>query len=133
MLNHIVLQGRLCADPELRHTPSGVAVASVSVACDRDRKQEDGSRETDFIDLVAWRGTAEFLSRYFRKGDMVLAEGRMQIRNWTDKEGNKRRSAEVQAAQLYFGSAKTGNRSGETAVAPQEIRELDEDDGNLPF
>ena len=95
MLNHIVLMGRLTRDPELRRTGSGLAVVSFSLAVDRDfGNRETGDRETDFIDIVAWRNTAEFVSKYFTKGRMAVVSGRLQIRNWTDKEGNKRRSAE---------------------------------------
>lgn len=112
MLNHIVLMGRLTRDPELRHTGSGVAVASFSLAVDRDYKSQDGEKETDFIDIVAWRNTAEFVSRYFTKGRMAVVSGRLQIRNWTDKEGNKRRSAEVIADNIYFGDSKRDSASG---------------------
>ena len=102
-LNHIVLQGRLTRDPELRRTGSGVAVASFTLAVDRDfGKNENGEKETDFIDCNAWRGTGEFVSKYFSKGSMAIVSGRLQIRNWTDKEGNKRRSAEVVADSVYF-------------------------------
>ena len=97
MLNHIVLMGRLTRDPELRRTGSGVAVASFSLAVDRDYAAQGAEKETDFVDIVAWRNTAEFVSKYFTKGRMAVVSGRLQIRNWTDKEGNKRRSAEVVA------------------------------------
>ena len=108
MLNHIVLMGRLTRDPELRRTGSGIAVASFSLAVDRDfgSSANDGEKETDFIDIVAWRNTAEFVSKYFTKGRMAVVSGRLQIRNWTDKEGNKRRSAEVVADNVYFGDSK---------------------------
>lgn len=107
MLNHIVLMGRLTRDPELRRTGSGIAVASFSLAVDRDfGSRETGEKETDFIDIVAWRNTAEFVSKYFTKGRMAVVSGRLQIRNWTDKEGNKRRSAEVVADNIYFGDSK---------------------------
>ena len=105
MLNKIFLMGRLTRDPELRTTQSGTAVASFSLAVDRDYKR-DGEKETDFIDVVAWRSTAEFVSKYFTKGRMAVVEGRLQIRDWTDKEGNKRRSAEVIADNVYFGDSK---------------------------
>ena len=95
MLNKIFIMGRLTRDPELRHTQSGTAVASFSLAVDRDFKEQDGSRVTDFIDCVAWRSSAEFVDKYFSKGRMAVVEGRLQIRDWTDKDGNKRRSAEV--------------------------------------
>ena len=97
MLNRIVLMGRLTRDPELRRTQSGTAVVSFSIACDRDYAAQGAERETDFIDIVAWRGTAEFVEKYFSKGRMIVVGGRLQIRNWQDKDGNKRRSAEVVA------------------------------------
>ena len=110
MLNHIVIMGRLTRDPELRRTGSGIAVASFTVAVDRDFGGRDGGeKETDFIDCVAWRQTGEFVSKYFTKGSMIVVSGRLQIRNWTDKEGNKRRSAEVVADNVYFGESKRGN------------------------
>ena len=107
MLNHIVIMGRLTRDPEMRRTGSGTAVTSFSVAVDRDfPNKESGERETDFIDCVAWRSTGEFVSKYFNKGSMIVVSGRLQIRPWTDKEGNKRRSAEIVADNVYFGSSK---------------------------
>lgn len=107
MLNHIVIMGRLTRDPELRRTGSGIAVTSFSLAVDRDFAPKDGGeRETDFIDCVAWRQTGEFVSKYFTKGRMAVVSGRLQIRNWTDKDGNKRRSAEVIADNVYFGDSK---------------------------
>ena len=107
MLNHIVIMGRLTRDPELRRTGSGIAVTSFSLAVDRDFAPKDGGeRETDFIDCVAWRQTGEFVSKYFAKGRMAVVSGRLQIRNWTDKDGNKRRSAEVIADNVYFGDSK---------------------------
>ena len=107
MLNHIVIMGRLTRDPELRRTGSGIAVASFSLAVDRDfGKNENGARETDFIDCVAWRQTGEFVSKYFTKGRMAVVSGRLQIRSWTDKDGNKRRTAEVVADNVYFGDSK---------------------------
>lgn len=113
MLNHIVLMGRLTRDPELRRTASGVAVASFSLAVDRDfGKTESGEKETDFIDIVAWRQTAEFVSKYFAKGRMAVVSGRLQIRSWTDKEGNKRRNAEVVADNVYFGDSKRDGEMG---------------------
>lgn len=161
MLNHIVLMGRLTRDPELRRTQSGIAVASFSLAVDRDYKPEGGERETDFIDIVAWRSTAEFVSKYFTKGRMAVVSGRLQIRGWTDNNGNKRRSAEVVADNVYFGdSKKDGSNTGNSysggytdsdappayggysaqGQAPgaqghlaQSYELLDEDDGNLPF
>ena len=113
MLNHIVVMGRLVRDPELRRTGSGIAVASFSVAVDRDfGKNENGERETDFIDCVAWRQTGEFVSKYFTKGRMAVVSGRLQIRNWTDKDGNKRRTAEIVADNVYFGDSKPGGEGG---------------------
>ena len=107
MLNHIVIMGRLTRDPELRRTGSGIAVASFSLAVDRDFAPKDGGeRETDFIDCVAWRQTGEFVSKYFTKGRMAVVSGRLQIRGWTDKDGNKRRTAEVVADNVYFGDSK---------------------------
>ena len=112
MLNHIVIMGRLTRDPELRRTGSGIAVASFSVAVDRDiANKESGERETDFIDCVAWRGTGEFVSKYFQKGSMIVVSGRLQIRSWTDKDGNKRRSAEIVADNVYFGSSRRDDAS----------------------
>jgi len=113
MLNHIVLMGRLTRDPELRRTGSGVPVASFTVAVDRDfGSREGGEKETDFIDIVAWRNTAEFVSKYFTKGRMAVVSGRLQIRNWNDKDGNKRRSAEVVADNVYFGDSKREGNGG---------------------
>ncbi len=113
MLNHIVIMGRLARDPELRHTQTGTPVASFTLAVDRDFKDKNtGERQTDWIDVVAWRGTGEFVSRYFSKGRMAVVEGRLQIRDWTDKEGNKRRSAEVVADNVYFGDSKRDGDGG---------------------
>ena len=107
MLNHITIMGRLTRDPELRRTGSGIAVASFTVAVDRDFGGRDGGeKETDFIDCVAWRQTGEFVSKYFTKGRMIVVSGRLQIRSWTDKDGNKRRTAEVVADNVYFGDSK---------------------------
>lgn len=106
MLNTIIIQGRIVRDPELRRTGSGIAVASFTVAVDRDFAQ-DGKKETDFIDCVAWRKTGEFVSKYFRKGSMIVVKGRLQIRNWNDKDGNKRKTAEVVADNCYFGGSKS--------------------------
>lgn len=112
MLNKIIIMGRLTRDPELRRTGSGTAVTSFSLAVDRDFKSQSGEKETDFIDVVAWRSTAEFVSKYFTKGRMAVVEGRLQIRDWTDKEGGKRRSAEVIADQVYFGDSKRDSDGG---------------------
>ena len=113
MLNKIFIMGRLTRDPELRRTQNGTAVAGFALAVDRDFKNADGTKETDFVDVVAWRSTAEFVSKYFAKGRMAVVEGRLQIRDWQDKDGNKRRSAEVVADSVYFGdSKKEGDSSG---------------------
>lgn len=113
MLNRIVLMGRLTRDPELRRTQSGTAVASFSLAVDRDfADKSTGQRATDFIDIVAWRSTAEFVSKYFSKGRMAVVEGRLQMRDWQDRDGNKRRSAEVVADNVYFGDSKRDGDGG---------------------
>lgn len=108
MLNHIIIMGRMVRDPELRSTQSGTSVCSFTLACDRDFKSKDGGdKETDFIDCVAWRSTAEFVSKYFTKGRMMAVEGRLQLRDWVDKEKNKRRSAEIQVSSAYFADSKS--------------------------
>ena len=113
MLNRIVIMGRLTRDPELRRTQNGTAVTSFSVAVDRDFKsRESGEKATDFIDVVAWRQTAEFVCQYFTKGRMAVVEGRLQIRDWKDKDGNNRRSAEVVADNIYFGDSKRDSADG---------------------
>ena len=121
MLNTITIMGRLTKDPELRRTGSGTAVASFTVAVDRDFGGQDGQKETDFIDCVAWRQTGEFVSKYFTRGRMIVVSGRLQIRSWTDKDGNKRKTAEVVADNCYFGDSKTdgsqGNQGGYNAPA----------------
>ena len=142
MLNKIILMGRLCANPELRRIGSGTAVTSFSLACDRDFKSQSGEKETDFIDVVAWKNTAEFVSKYFSKGRMAVVEGRLQIRDWTDKAGNKRTTAEVVADNVYFADSKryesndnqkenfnalSGRVSGDFAPA------LNDDTSELPF
>ena len=138
MLNKVFIQGRMCADPVLRHTQSGTAVSSFTLAVDRDFKdKQTGEKATDFIDCVAWRGTAEFVSRFFSKGRMAVVVGSLQIREWTDKEGNKRRTEEVIAESVYFGDSKRDplDKLADDAapVAPAgEFAELD-DDGELPF
>ncbi len=136
MLNHITLMGRLTRDPELRRTGSGIAVAAFTLAVDRDFKNQNGEKECDFIDIVAWRNTAEFVSKYFDKGSMAVVSGRLQVRGWTDKEGNKRRSAEVLANSVYFGSSKRDTPSGgydapNTGTA--DFTMLEDDDSDLPF
>lgn len=114
MLNHIIIMGRLTRDPELRRTGSGLAVASFSVAVDRDwPNKETGEKETDFINCVAWRQTGEFVSKYFTKGSMIVVSGRLQIRNWTDKDGNKRTTAEIVADSVYFGESKKKDSDSE--------------------
>ena len=121
MLNHITIMGRLTRDPELRRTGSGVAVASFTVAVDRDMAPQGQEKETDFIDCVAWRNTGEFVSKYFTKGRMAVVSGRLQIRSWKDKDGNNRRTAEVVADNVYFGDSKPegsqGNQGGYSAPA----------------
>lgn len=130
MLNHIVIMGRLGKDPELRRTQSGVAVATFNVAVDRDFKDKaTGQRATDWITCVAWRSTAEFVEKYFAKGSQVLVAGRLQMREWTDKDGNKRISAEVQAENVYFAGAKT--EGGQRELPEFEV--MDDDDTDLPF
>ena len=160
MLNHIVLMGRLTRDPELRRTGSGVAVASFTLAVDRDYAAQGAEKETDFVDIVAWRNTAEFVSKYFTKGRMAVVTGRLQIRNWQDKEGNKRRSAEVVADNVYFGDSKRDSADGgsfnqsqgyaqsfnqvppqqsayqapqNVSAAPSDFSMLSDDDPDLPF
>lgn len=148
MLNHITIMGRLVRDPELRRTGSGIAVASFTLAVDRDFGPKDGGeKETDFIDCVAWRNTGEFVSKYFTKGRMAVVSGRLQIRKWQDKDGNNRYSAEVVADNVYFGDSKkdvTDNNVGHTAtpannyvppVQPDagDFALLDDDDAQLPF
>ena len=154
MLNHITIMGRLTRDPELRRTGTGTAVASFTVAVDRDFGGRDGGeKETDFIDCVAWRQTGEFVSKYFTKGRMIVVSGRLQIRSWTDKDGNKRRTAEVVADNCYFADSKRdgdssfgGNAYGSAPAAPSfggysapagnpasDFAMLDDDDAQLPF
>lgn len=131
MLNHIVLMGRLTRDPELRRTNNGTAVAGFSLAVDRDyADKESGEKGVDFIDIVAWKGTAEFVTKYFTKGRMAVVDGRLQIRQWTDKNGNKRYTAEVVANNVYFGDSKKENAA---QAASPEFVELDDEDGDLPF
>ena len=156
MLNHIVLMGRLTRDPELRTTQSGVNVASFAIACERDFAQ-NGEREADFFNCVAWRGTGEFVSKYFSKGSMIVVSGRLQSRKWQDNQGNKRVSWEINADSVYFGESKKnqdaggnaptqgggyyaqhgqyGAQSAPAAAQPQQqqFTELDDDDGELPF
>lgn len=135
MLNTITIMGRLTRDPELRRTSSGVAVASFTLACERDFAAQGETRETDFIDIVAWRYTAEFVEKYFSKGQMAIVTGRLQIRNWQDKEGNKRRSAEILADHVYFGEAKRDKTTqGEPQYDPQGgFSEIEDIDTTLPW
>ena len=154
MLNRIILMGRLTRDPELRRTGSGTPVTSFSLAVDRDFKSQSGEKETDFIDVVAWRSTAEFVSKYFTKGRMAVVEGRLQIRDWTDRDGGKRRSAEVVADNVYFGDSKRDSAGdygappaygapasygapaagrGAPAGGSSDFAEIGEEDGELPF
>ena len=141
MLNHITIMGRLTRDPEMRSTQSGVAVASFTLAVDRDFGGKDGGeKQTDFIDCTAWRHTAEFVSKYFSKGRMAVVSGRLQIDNYTDNDGNKRRSAKVIADNIYFGdSKKDGATSGQSdeassfTPAPSDFVPVNVDDGELPF
>lgn len=131
MLNHIVIMGRLTRDPELRHTGSGVSVANFSVAVDRDFSKGE-EKETDFIDCVAWRHTGEFVSKYFTRGSLIVVSGRLQIRAYTDKDGNNRRAAEIVADNCYFGGSK--NAGAATTPSPAgDYAELTEPDGELPF
>lgn len=135
MLNTITIMGRLTRDPELRRTSSGVAVASFTLACERDFAPQGADKETDFIDVCAWRYTAEFVEKYFSKGQMAIVTGRLQIRNWEDKEGNKRRSAEILADHVYFGEAKRDKTTqGEPQYDPQGgFSEIEDIDTTLPW
>lgn len=143
MLNKVILQGRLGRDPEMRMTPTGTPVTTVTIAVDRDFGKA-GEKETDWIDVVAWRETAKFLADHFTKGKMIVVSGRLQIRSWNDKDGNKRRTAEVVADNCYFGEAKTsdtaapiGYQATGYASAPSapasDFAMLDDDDAQLPF
>ena len=150
MLNHITIMGRLTRDPELRRTGTGVGVASFRVAVDRDYAPKDGGeRKTDFIDCVAWRQTGEFISKYFTKGRMIVVEGRLEMRDWTDKDGNKRTSAEINVDKAHFGgdSRRDGDGGSYAQAAPaqsyggysaptpaaSDFAMLDDDDAQLPF
>ena len=152
MLNHITIMGRLTRDPELRYTQSQTPVASFSLAVDRDYGSRDGGeKQTDFIDCVAWRSTAEFVSKYSQKGSMAVVSGRLQIRDWTDRDGGKRRSAEVVVDNIYFGESRRRDSSEGSSYdsrssyssyeAPRSaspapsspFSDLDDGDGELPF
>ena len=148
MLNHITIMGRLTRDPELRRTGSGIAVTSFTLAVDRDYKAKDAEKEVDFIDCVAWRNTGEFVGKYFTKGRMAVVSGKLQIRGWTDKEGNKRRTAEVLAENVYFADSKSESADSSSqpnsfvppaCPAPNyappagDFAPLDDEDAQLPF
>lgn len=137
MLNHITIMGRMVRDPELRSTQSGISVVSFTLAVDRDFGGKSGDQQTDFIDVTAWRQTAEFVSKYFSKGRMAVADGRLEIRNWKDKDGNNRRSACVVASSVYFGDSKRseGSNAPENDIPPQAgaFDEIVDEDGDLPF
>ena len=131
-LNHIDIMGRLTRDPELRYTAQKTPVTSFTLAVDRDYQSGGSERQTDFIDCIAWRSTADFVSKYFSKGSMAIVTGRLQIRDWEDKNGGKRRSAEVVADSVYFGESK--KRGDGVNVEPPKLEEMEEDDGDtLPF
>ena len=134
-LNRITIKGRLTRDPELRRTQSGAPVTSFTMAVDRDFKSQSGDKETDFIDVVAWRQTAEFVARYFTKGRMAVVEGRLQIRDWQDNNGNKRRSAEVIADSIYFGDSKPQDAQPAVHAVNVDASDFDEieDDPDFPF
>ena len=139
MLNHITIMGRLARDPELRQTQSGKAVANFTLAVDRDYAEKGAERETDFIECVAWRGTAEFVDKYFGRGQMAVVSGRLQIRDWEDKDGNKRRSAEIVADNVYFGESKRdagANGAPSYGIKPaptSDFAVLEDEDEGLPF
>lgn len=147
MLNQVAIQGRIVRDPELRRTASGKAVTSFTLACDRDFKnQQTGEKEVDFIECVAWGGTAEMVEKYFHKGQMAVATGRLQLRDWTDKNGQKRRTAEILVNSVYFcGSKENGTQASsgadngysaqayQTPAPAANFAELEDDDAQLPF
>lgn len=136
MLNKVFLQGRLVADPELRHTQQGTPVASYRLAVDRDYKSKDSNAQnTDFVNIVSWRNTAEFVSRYFTKGRMMLVEGRLQMRSYTDKDGNRRVAAEVVTDNVHFADSRKdgGNNEDGSLQESAGFEELADDDGDLPF
>lgn len=145
MLNHIVLMGRLTRDPELRRTGTGKPVVSFTLACNRDFKNPQGESEADFVDCVAWNGTAELVSKYFTKGRMAVVSGRLQVRNWTDSDGAKRRNTEIIVDNIYFGDSKKDSGAGQIyapapdyaptpdAAYPQDYGIITDDDGDMPF
>ena len=138
MLNHISLLGRLTKDPELRRTPTGKAVASFTLAVDRDYAEKGAERQTDFIECVAWGSTAEFIERNFQKGQLAAADGRLQIRGWTDKDGHKRKTTEIVVSNIYFAGAKNDRQAGEKEVPPyippaDNFTVIDDEDDRLPF
>ena len=142
MLNKVVIMGRFTKDPELRRTGSGTAVTSFSLACDRDFKSQSGEKETDFIEVVAWKNTAEFVSKYFSKGRMAVVEGRLQIRDWTDRSGNKRTTAEVVADNVYFADSKRSESNDNQKenfnalsgrLSDDFVPALNDDTSELPF
>lgn len=133
MLNKVIIMGRLTRDPELRRTQSGTAVTSFTLAVDRDFKSQSGEKETDFIDVVAWRNTGEFAAKYLAKGRMVAVEGRIQVRDWQDKDGNRRKSVEVVADNVYFGDSKRDSKPQESRTVDEPEFDEIEDDGDLPF
>ena len=141
MLNKIILMGRLAREPELKRTTSGTSVTSFSLACDRDFKSQSGEKETDFIEVVAWKNTAEFVSKYFSKGRMAVVEGRLQIRDWTDKAGNKRTTAEVVADNVYFADSKRSesndnqkeNFNALSGRLSDDFVPISEEGGEIPF
>ena len=133
MLNSVIIMGRLTRDPELRRTQGGTAVTSFTMAVDRDFKSQSGEKETDFIDVVAWRNTGEFAAKYLAKGRMAAVEGRIQVRDWQDKDGNRRKSVEVVADNVYFADSKRDSKPQDSrTVDDQEFDEI-EDDGDFPF
>ena len=142
MLNNVILMGRLVADPELKTTQSGVSVCSFRIAVDRDFKSRDGDKQTDFLEIITWRQTAEFVSKYFSKGSMIVVEGSIQTRNYEDKNGNKRTATEIVAERVHFGESKNNAQTPGTPpqakfTASQEAHgdftEISDDSEDLPF
>ena len=133
MLNNVIIMGRLTRDPELRRTQGGTAVTSFTMAVDRDFKSQSGEKETDFIDVVAWRNTGEFAAKYLAKGRMAAVEGRIQARDWQDKDGNRRKAVEVVADNVYFADSKRDSKPQETTSSNEPEFDEIEDDGDLPF